>query len=53
MRTAARESAARWGFLVPAVGLVVAIALGPMLFTLWLSFRRQIFYLGAVYRFRP
>jgi multiple sugar transport system permease protein len=31
-----------YGFLLPSVGLVTAIALGPMLFTLWLSFRHQM-----------
>ncbi len=31
-----------YGFLLPAVGLVTAVALGPMLYTAGLSFRRQM-----------
>jgi trehalose/maltose transport system permease protein len=42
MKRNLRDSAARYGFLVPAVALVVLIALGPMLFTVWLSLRRQM-----------
>ena len=38
-RGAARSG---YGFLLPAVGLVTAVALGPMLYTAWLSLRRQM-----------
>lgn len=42
MTGALRERTARYGFLLPAVIFVTAVALLPILFTLWLSFRRQM-----------
>ncbi len=40
--TAVREQFARYGLLGPAVMFVASVALMPVLFTLWLSFRRQL-----------
>jgi trehalose/maltose transport system permease protein len=40
--TAIRERFARYGLLGPAVMFVASVALMPVLFTLWLSFRRQL-----------
>ncbi len=40
--TSVRERFARYGLLGPAVLFVASVALMPVLFTLWLSFRRQL-----------
>ncbi len=39
---AVRERLARYGLLGPAVGFSAAVALVPVLYTVWLSFRRQL-----------
>ena len=42
MTAAFREKLSRYGLLGPAVAYVGGVALVPILFTLWLSFRRQL-----------
>jgi multiple sugar transport system permease protein len=42
MTAAVRDRLERYALLAPAVGFVSAIALVPVLFTVWLSFRRQL-----------
>ena len=42
MNAALRERLSRYGLLAPAVVFVASVALVPVLFTLWLSFRRQM-----------
>jgi multiple sugar transport system permease protein len=42
VRAILRERASRYGFLAPALLLTASIALFPILFTVWLSFRRQM-----------
>ena len=42
MTSAVRERFSRYGLVVPAVTFVAGVGLMPILFTLWLSFRRQL-----------